>query len=153
MSAQHQWQLNTNDSSTPMTAQHQWQLNANARLHSCLTLLQNSFFSRWNLKMASVRPKHVVSNFFISWFLIKTSIRKLLVVLLTASPYRHSGTSCSAVRYSVCLTSLTLWTFKSWEKCFLYLENTVGICNQITHLILSYNSPIHRSNTESFYDY
>ena len=39
--------------------------------------------------MASVRPKHVVSNFFISWFLIITSIRKLLVVLLTASPYRH----------------------------------------------------------------
>ena len=44
-------------------------------------------FSRWNLKMAIVRPKHVF-NFFMSWFLI-ISIRKLLVVLLTASPYRH----------------------------------------------------------------
>ena len=60
----------------------------NARLHNCITISQNSF-SRWNLKMASVRPKHVFSNFFISCFLIITSIRKLLVVLLTVSPYQH----------------------------------------------------------------
>jgi hypothetical protein len=53
-----------------------------------LAISQNSF-SRWNLKMASVRPKHVVSKFFVSWFLIITSIRKLLVVLLTVSPYQH----------------------------------------------------------------
>ena len=59
-------------------------------LYNCITNLMNSF-SRWNLKMASVRPKHVVSNFFISWFLIITSIRKLLVMLLTASPYWHLG--------------------------------------------------------------
>ena len=64
------------------------QTRTGARLHNCITHLTNSF-SRWNLKMASVRPKHVVSNFFMSWFLIITSIRKLLVVLLTASPYRH----------------------------------------------------------------
>ena len=50
--------------------------NTNARLHNCITLLQNSF-SRWNLMMASVRPKHVVSNFFMSWFIIITSIRKI----------------------------------------------------------------------------
>ena len=37
--------------------------------------------------MASVRPKHVVSSFFMSWFLIITSIRNLLVVFLTLSPY------------------------------------------------------------------
>ena len=63
-------------------------LGALQLLHDCITILQN-IFSRWNLKMASVRPKHVVSNFFISWFLVITSIRKLLVVLLTVSPYQH----------------------------------------------------------------
>ena len=63
-------------------------LNTNARLHNCITTLQNSF-SKWNPMMASVRPKHVVSNFFISRFLIITSIRKLTVVLLTVSPYQH----------------------------------------------------------------
>ena len=45
-------------------------------MNNCVINLTNSF-SRWNLKMANVRPKHVVSNFFISWFLIITSIRKL----------------------------------------------------------------------------
>jgi len=39
--------------------------------------------------MANVRPKHVVSNFFTSCFLIITSIRKPIVVLLTVSPYQH----------------------------------------------------------------
>ena len=65
-----------------------------ALLHNCITNLTNSF-SRWNLKMASVRPKHVFSNVFISWFLIITSNRKLLVVLLTVSPYQHSSTERS----------------------------------------------------------
>jgi hypothetical protein len=46
--------------------------------------------------MDSVRPKHVVSNFFIFLFLIITSIRKLLVVLLTVSPYQHYSYSDSS---------------------------------------------------------
>ena len=66
------------------------QLHNNCIIYNCITSYGQLYsFSRWNLKMASVRPKRFVSNFFISWFLIITSIRKLLVVLLTASPYRH----------------------------------------------------------------
>ena len=93
-----------------------------ARLHNCVTNLTNSF-SRWNLKMASVRPKHVVSNFFVSWFLIITSIRKLLVVLLTASPYRHL-TSLNIQRTPVPLST----AFKNIFKKSLHFPPNVYLC-------------------------
>ena len=49
-----------------------------------------------------------------------------------------SGTSGPAVCISVCLTLLTTCTFNSWGKLFLHLAKTLGVCKQITLIILYY---------------
>ena len=101
-----------------MSTQHQW------LLHNCITNLTKSF-SRRNLKMASVRPKHFVSNFFMSWFLIITSIRKLLVVLLTASPDRHLRETRSRRQTfpNVTLSNTKALHGLAWEWIQVYAEN------------------------------
>jgi len=51
-----------------------------------------------------------------------------------------SGTSGSAVCMSVCLTSLIPCTFNLGEIVPPPSQNTVGVCNQITYVILHYSS-------------
>jgi len=52
------------------------------------------------------------------------------------------GTGDTAVCISVCLTSLTPFTFNSREKYFLHLAKiTLGVSNQIIFVILHYTSP------------
>ena len=75
-------------------------------------------FSRWNPKIASIRPKHVVSNFFVSWFIIIIiSIRKPIVVLLTVSPYHHYNRRLSDGVLTVnCITNSCVWnTCVTWQ--------------------------------------
>ena len=61
-------------------------------------------------------------------------------VAISTSKVLGSGTSGSAVRISVCLTSLTPCTFNSWEMVPPLSQNTVGVCSQMTLLFLYYIS-------------
>jgi hypothetical protein len=65
--------------------------------------------------MASVRPKHVVFlSFYMSSFLIITSIRELLVVLLTVSPY------LTLVYYTMGMANLKIQIYTFIEHLFVF---------------------------------